>query len=61
MIDVKTIYDLYMTDPEAGRSSHLHNHYRRGLLEILPPERSQQAAHAAWRAGRDTARKTERA
>jgi len=51
-----TVYDLFRHDPEKGRSSHLHNHYRRGLMDVLPPGRGQVAAYAAWRAGRDTMR-----
>jgi len=52
----KTIYDLYRNTPELGTSSYLDNPYRRGLLDILPPRRSEAAAYAAWRAGRDTTR-----
>jgi hypothetical protein len=51
----KRVYDLYRRTPEIGSSSYLHDHYRRGLLRISPPPRSQETAHAAWRAGRDTA------
>ena len=54
------IYRLYRDHPDQGRTSYLDNHYRRGLLGILPPERSRQAAHAAWRAGRDTNRAANR-
>jgi hypothetical protein len=48
------VYRLYRESPDEGRSSYLHDHYRRGLLGTSPPERSRAAAHAAWRAGRDT-------
>lgn len=55
-----TVYDLFRHAPDEGRSSYLHDHYRRGLIDVLPPDRSQVAAYAAWRAGRDTMRHEKR-
>lgn len=51
--DAEKVYRLYRDDPEAGRSSYLHDHYRRGREGIMEPDRQALRAHAAWRAGRD--------
>ena len=53
-MDTARIYDLFRRSPDEGRSSYLHDHYRRGLLGVQEPPRSRTAAHAAWQAGRDT-------
>lgn len=54
--DAEKVYRLFRDTPDAGKSSELHNHYRRGRQEIMKPEPNQVLALAAWRAGRDAAR-----
>lgn len=51
----ESVYQLYRNDPESGAASYLHDHYRRGLAGIMEPSNDAHLAHAAWRAGRDTA------
>ena len=54
-LDTKLIYDMFRHTPDQGKGSYLHDHYRRGLLGVHEPETTREAAHAVWRAGRDTA------
>lgn len=53
---IDRIYKLYRHDPDAGRSSYLHDHYRRGREGIMRPTPEQARALAAWKAGRDAAK-----
>jgi hypothetical protein len=53
--DAEQVYRLYRSDPGAGVSNYLRNHYRRGRRAIREPSRKARLAHAAWRAGRDRA------
>ena len=52
--NVHTVYRLYRERPEEGRSSYLHDHYKRGRQGIMKPH--GQLALAAWKAGRDAAK-----
>jgi hypothetical protein len=49
------VYRMFRDDPEAHRSSYLHDHYRRGLQGIMEPDKGAVSAHDAWRAGLDSA------
>lgn len=47
------VYRLYRDNPAEGRSSYLHDHYKRGRLHVARPH--SKPALAAWMAGRDAA------
>ena len=47
------VYREFRDNLDGCRSSYLYGHYRRGEQGIMRPDRSQVAATAAWRAGRD--------
>jgi hypothetical protein len=55
--DAEKVYRQYLTDPAAGKSKYLHDHFRHGLAGMAEPLKSQVLAHAAWRAGREAARR----
>lgn len=54
-VNAQRIYDAFIDTPDLGKSSYLHDHYRRGIAGIMEPARANHLAHAAWSAGRDTA------
>lgn len=48
----KAVYNLYRKTPWDGESSYLHDHWQRGVLGVMEPDKKAYLAHAAWRAGR---------
>jgi hypothetical protein len=54
MTESSPIYQMFCDDPEAQRSSYLHDHYRRGRQGIMKPDGPSPALEA-WKAGRDSA------
>lgn len=53
MTPAEKVYRQYRDDPDGGKRSYLHDHYRRGLAGIMEPSKKAKLAHAAWRAGQD--------
>jgi hypothetical protein len=55
------LYDLYRTSPPRRFSGSLATAYHRGLtLRIAAPYPRTSLAHAAWMAGRDRRKETEK-
>jgi hypothetical protein len=54
--NVAKVREMFRTNPEAGRSSHLYNHYKRGMANVMKPAPSAHLALAAWECGFEAAR-----
>lgn len=50
------VYTFFRRWPDLGGGTYLNDQYKRGLAGIMEPH-ANEAAHAAWRAGRDNATK----
>ena len=56
--DADKVYQQYLQQPATPQdSSYLDTHFKSGLAGLREPLRSQVLAHAAWRAGREYARR----